>query len=75
MNSAEFFGIIYLQVKDFVELGRPVGVFGLGDKLSFLVGEVGPDEVHLHVRLERLRLGRLQVIGRHHYNTERKKKL
>ena len=54
----------YSQVEDFVVLGGPVGVLGLGLEPALLVGQMGPDQVHLHVRLERLRLGRLQVVSR-----------
>ncbi len=57
---------VYSQVEDLVELGRVVGILGLGDELPFLVGEVGADQVHLHVRLEGLRLRGLQVVSRHH---------
>jgi hypothetical protein len=58
--------LVYSQVEDLVELGRVVGILGLGDELALLVGEVGADQVHLHVRLEGLRLRGLQVVGGHH---------
>ena len=57
----------HLQVECFVVFGRPVGILGLGDELPLLVGQVGPDQVHLHVRLEGLRLRGLQVVGRHNW--------
>ena len=52
-----------LQVEDFVVLGRPAGVLGLGHLPPLLVGQMRPDEADLDERLERLHLGPPQIVG------------
>lgn len=52
-----------LQVEDFVVLGRPAGILGLGHLPPLLVGQVRPDEANLDKRLERLHLGPPQIVS------------
>ena len=54
-----------LQVEDFVVLGRPAGVLGLGHLPPLLVGQVRPDEANLDKGLEGLHFGPSKVVGGH----------
>lgn len=59
------------QVERFVVLWRPVGVLVLGLLLPLLVGQVRPDQVHLHQRLERLDLGPPEIVSGNDWKREK----
>lgn len=56
-------------MESFIELRAPIVALGLGSKLSLLVSEMRPDEIHLDERTEHATLYHpLQVVRCYHWN-------